>query len=109
MSMQFRVLPEHIILLQQAYVSWNDCETGAPTIDPKRPYGNSSVMRDMVKMLNLGWDYENITNEQYQYLWKLHKETEQVLTIFLQTGVMAPGLYQKEDNYSSSQWKWVNA
>ena len=36
---EFWLKEEHIKLLRAAYVQWNNCETGAPEIDPKRPYG----------------------------------------------------------------------
>lgn len=107
--LQFRVLPEHIMLLQHAYVRWNNCETGAPCIDPKRPYGNSSVIPDIAEILNKAFDEEDYDNETADYLFKLHKETEQVLEIFLQTGVMMPGLYQRDNNNYHSKWQWVHS
>jgi hypothetical protein len=109
MPTQFRVLPEHIILLQRAYVRWDDCETGAPAIDCKRPYGNSSVVCDVAKILKPDWEYDDLNTEQYNSLWQLHRETETALQIFLQTGVMAPGLYEKSDSYTDRKWKWVSA
>jgi hypothetical protein len=49
----FTVTDEHLRLLRHAYVSWFDAEFGAPSIDPKRPYGNSNVYGDMVEVLGL--------------------------------------------------------
>ena len=44
---------EHLKLLKEMYVGWNECEFGAPEIDPKRPYGDSDVYEDMNKILGL--------------------------------------------------------
>ena len=38
-------------------VQWRDCEYGAPEINPKRPYGNSSVELDICEIL--GWKYDS--------------------------------------------------
>jgi len=96
--------PELKKLLKNFQVRWNDCEFGAPEINPKRPYGNSDVEQDMLEILGLkkigeriyeftlngvvwilkgeegciyldGPDEEQLCNE----LNKLHKETEQAL------------------------------
>lgn len=107
---QFRVLPEHITLLSKAYVGWDNCEYGAPAIDSKRPYGNSSVLRDIAKILQPKPDHPNlpagdVSRLEYDDLYseatlrrldKLHRETETALQVFLHTGVMQPGLYESE-------------
>jgi hypothetical protein len=96
----FRVLPEHLTLLRNMYWRWDDCEFGAPAVDSKRPYGNSSVYLDLAEILGVkGEDassgYEELTREQEEYLWKLHRETETVLAILISSGIMQPGLYKK--------------
>lgn len=47
----FTVTDEHVKLLRRFQVGWQDCETGAPEIDPKRPYGNSAVPEDIHEIL----------------------------------------------------------
>lgn len=42
---------DHATLIAAAYWQWNDCEYGAPEIDPKRPYGNSDVEGDLAELL----------------------------------------------------------
>ena len=37
---EFELLEDHITLLQNAYLEWDEGCTGAPAIDCKRPYGN---------------------------------------------------------------------
>lgn len=116
---QFRVLPEHIKLLQSAYTSWNDCEYGAASIDCKRPYGSSSVTSSILRVLGIKPDKdgrpddafednpyeveEYFKEETIQWVSQLHMDTEIVLQIFLRTGSMLPGLYESE-KYRSN---WV--
>ena len=45
----FTVTETHLLLLQRMQVGWCGDEFGAPEINPKRPYGNSSVLTDMVE------------------------------------------------------------
>lgn len=104
----FVVTEQHIKLLRNAYISWNDCETGAPAIDPKRPYGNSFVEGDMYEILE-GKDYPEDLYEnddlRANYL-QLHKETKTVLQIVLATGKFEPGEYEA-DRYDIN-WRKVS-
>jgi len=106
---EFVVKEEHIKLLKRAYVSWDDCEFGAPAIDCKRPYGNSNVISDIMDILgesakkcpHCGEPIEDLDSNKYE---TLHRETEIVLQIFLQTGKMETGKYIKTDDYGI-EWK----
>lgn len=95
----FIVLEDHLKLLENAYVSWENCEFGAPSIDCKRPYGNSSVYCDIAKILNIfpNEDTDEYSTEQYKYMGKIHQETETVLQIVLHTRKMEVGSYQQID------------
>lgn len=42
---------DHMTLLRATYWNWNDCEFGAASMDPKRPYGNSDVDGDLAELL----------------------------------------------------------
>lgn len=42
---------DHLTLLKESCWSWDDCEFGAPSMDPKRPYGNSDVEDDLAEHL----------------------------------------------------------
>ena len=50
---RFEIKPEHLKLIRRFCIGWQDCEFGAPEIDPKRPYGNSDVIQDMVDRHNV--------------------------------------------------------
>jgi hypothetical protein len=96
----FKVTEEHIKLLRQAYVDWDDCEFGAPAIDCKRPYGNSDVVGDVAEILGRDddlyldeGDWER-DEELVSYLSQIHRETLEALQIFLATGKMEVGTYE---------------
>lgn len=104
--MQFTVTKDHIKLLRSAYVGWEDCEFGAPAIDCKRPYGNSSVELDIAEIL--GWTIadvdEGLTQEQELRAELLHRETQTALQIFLSLGTMEAGTYIRPSQYDYRTW-----
>lgn len=96
----FVVTDDHLKLLQHAYVGWEDCEFGAPAIDCKRPYGNSSVYLDIAEILGIepegdddGYGERDFTRDQKDAMRKFHVETQTVLQIALATGSFEPGTY----------------
>ena len=48
----FTVTDEHLQLFRRAHVFWDEAEFGAPSINPKRPYGNSNVYADIAEILD---------------------------------------------------------
>jgi len=93
----FEVTEEHLKLLKHSHVMWRASEYGAPMIDPKRPYGNTSVESDIAEIL--GW--ENYNNERAE---KLHRELEIVLQIVLVTQTFQLGIYYLENEYTTD---WI--
>jgi hypothetical protein len=112
---EFKLTDDHIKLLRRAYVGWQDCETGAPEINPKRPYGNSSVVPDVAEILGIvpvnpdGDDYEErYGSDVVDRLRQLHRETETALQIILATGEFKVGTYRRGSSYSSDRaWTLV--
>ena len=119
----FEVKEEHLKLLRNMSVEWNNGEFGAPEIDPKRPYGNGGVLQDIAEMLGLkrfkgnlskielfGKEYfvveDEMEEELEEVLEKLHRETEIVLQIVLNTGQFKAGKYELVDEYGTD-WKMV--
>lgn len=105
----FVLKEEHLTLLRNMHVSWNDCEFGAPTIDCKRPYGNSSVHEDIAKILGIeGFvdsdDEISFSKEQICLMNDLHEETEIALQIILSVGKFEPGIYCA-DKYGDNWYK----
>ena len=106
---KFKINEQHLKLLQHAYTSWDDCEFGAPEIDPKRPYGNSDVLNDMAQILYGQLPDEardKVVESTSDYLRQLHKELETVLEICLRTQSFEVGEYESEDYMKN--WKKIN-
>ena len=95
----FEVTDDHLILARRFYVGWNEGEFGAPTIDCKRPYGNSSVLNDIHEILTgesigmIDSKRDELTEEEKQQYDKIHLEMETVLQIILATGQFKSGHY----------------
>ena len=97
----FEMRDEHLKLLRRMYVGWNDCEFGAPEIDPKRPYGNSDVEYDIAEILGITPEemddgYPSLSDDQRLFVRSLHANTSTALQIVLTTGRFEPGIYRRE-------------
>ena len=103
-TQEFTITDEHLKLIRNFNVGWQDCETGAPEIDPKRPYGNSDVMYDIHEILTgerIGSKRDELTGHETEKYEKLHKETQIVLQIVLATGQFKSGKYK---SYGFRKW-----
>lgn len=112
----FTITKDHIKLLNRMFVTWDDCEYGAPAIDPKRPYGNSSVAFDIAEIL--GWeapDESTMSDAEYDKAedllqdkaYAIHKEMETVLQIVCcLTGYkkITPGKYIQGNDLDRHSW-----
>lgn len=106
----FEVTHEHIKLLQRMYVGWQNCEYGAPEIDPKRPYGNSDVQSDIIKILewdkgptckNCGESMQQDREQLEDKASKIHKDMKTVLQILLQHPTnFLMGIYTRDEGHS---------
>jgi len=100
-----RLTEQHITLLRNACVYWEDCETGAPGIDPKRPYGNSGVASDVAELLGLESARcphcdEPLSERDDAALLAIHRQTEFALAVILKCHDVKPGLYERRGD----QW-----
>jgi hypothetical protein len=99
---QFELTADHLKLIRRMNVGWQGDERGAPEIDPKRPYGNSSVLEDIHEILTgediglISSKRDRLTLEEEDKYAKLHRETEIALQIVLTSGQFVPGLYEAE-------------
>jgi len=103
--LRFTLTSEHVRLLRHFYVGWQDCETGAPKIDPKRPYGNSDVEDDVIELLQ--WPMTQDADAMKARAFQLHRETEIALQIVLRLGSFEPGTFERSDWYGASPWRRV--
>ena len=104
---KFTVTADHIKLAKLMYVGWQDCEYGAPEIDPKRPYGNSDVELDIAEAL--GWrvgEDNELTREQQSAAAKIHAEMQTVLQILLQQSdlLKVPATFERPSAYTI-EWR----
>jgi hypothetical protein len=109
-DLTFELTAQHITLLRAMYVGWQDCETGAPEIDPKRPYGNSAVAEDVAELLNIPFvanDDEEVSEELIERLLTIHRSTEIALQVVLTTGSFMPGTYERSYPWRND-WKLVD-
>jgi hypothetical protein len=104
---EFTVTEDHLALLRRARFYWDYGEGyGAPAINPKRPYGNSYVERDIAEILEApdsDWEWEDgekayPTPEAEERFTRLHVETMIVLHVILAAGEFVPGRYVKDEN-----------
>lgn len=102
----FTITEDHLKLARKMYVGWQDCEFGAPEINPKRPYGNSSVYRDIGEILGIApadIAEEDYSEEQKRFMRVLHEQMEYVLQIALSTGRFEAGNYEGAEY--SNRWR----
>lgn len=109
MTKQFKLTENHIKLLSHMYVDWYEgAYDGAPAINIKRPYGNSSVAYDVYEIIHSKeWDYgenDEMTEEIYEHMLELHRETRTALQIVLCTKSFEPGLYELKNEWRSLSW-----
>lgn len=64
---------------------WNTCEYGAPAVDPKRPFGNSTdIDSDVLRILGEkpdGMFSDEYSEKQREYAANLYTQTLGVLTV----------------------------
>jgi hypothetical protein len=106
---RFTVTGDHLRLLHRAHLTWSDWEFGAPGIDPKRPYGNSDVFRDIAEILGVPdseWtdEAEEVTPDAEWRFVRLHVETAIALQIGLATGEFRAGRYVRGNEWNDN-WK----
>jgi len=108
---RFEILPIHLKLLKNMYVSWDDCEFGSPAIDCKQPYGNSDVYGDIAEIIGLkkkdNWDFEEETwsEKAMDMMEDLHRQMQVVLQIILATGKIETGTFERSEY--GIDWKGV--
>lgn len=109
--MEFTLTEEHVKLFRRIQIGWQYCETGAPEVDPKRPYGNSDVASDVIEIL--GWPKPPLDeDEEKGPAWDaiharalaVHYETHVALSVILCRSSFEPGTYVRSDRYKMD-WK----
>lgn len=106
------VTENHLRLLKNLYIGWDDTEFGAPCIDPKRPFGNSNVFSDMAEILGfeLADDEKqpDLYRKQCDSLLKGYYELQDCLQILCTNLKLESGKYVLENEYDVKNWRKVN-
>lgn len=107
----FTVLRDHLRLIRKMYLDWEDCDFGAPAVDCKRPYGNSSVYSDIAEILDIKpedgeGDEADFSDRQREEMGGLHHGTLNALQIAIHTGQFREGTYERE---RYGEWRRSNA
>ena len=103
---EFELTEQHLALMKRMFVGWQDCEFGAPEIDPKRPYGNSDVLGDIAEILGVPIpdNDEDFPPEVEEKLIQVHAEMQTAIAIMLQCGKVQIGKYTAGD-YDNTTWE----
>jgi hypothetical protein len=115
MTEKFILTENHLKLAKRMYVGWFKCHWGAPTIDPVRPYGNSDVDRDVLKIIGeepteIDEDDELAYSEkQRNFAIRLHDEMKIALQIILLNvgKENITGKYEKIIDFDVTSWRKV--
>lgn len=100
----FTITEDHLKLLPHLYIGWQNCEFGAPEVDPKRPYGNSFVYGDIAEILGIkaketdfeeDYDGSDFEDDDIRRMEDLHAGLEIVLQIICSTATVQAGSYVK--------------
>lgn len=98
---EFVLRQEHIDLLEESYVTWDDAMEGAPEINPKRPLGNSgsTFRQDVCRTLGyepIEGEYPNATfsEEDWQDARDVYDELDTALQIVLTCQTFEPGVFE---------------
>jgi hypothetical protein len=104
---KFEVTENHIKLLQRMYVEWDDSGyDGAPSINLKRPYGNSYVAHDIAEIIGEPFDEDGeLSGVQLENMLDIHQEMDTVLQILLVNLSIQPGIYTRSETYTND-WKY---
>lgn len=118
--LEFEITQEHLSLIQNLNFKFNQyCEFGAGCVDPKRPYGNSDVYTDIAEHLGIKpegkvydsddeHEWREFTDEQEDYLWKIHVEAVLALEICSLLQNFETGVYTRKYSYCAD-WKRDNS
>lgn len=105
----FELTEDLIKLLRASNVAddFSPYEWGALWVDPKRPYGNGDIVKDICRILGLPVDEDGDPSEEHRTLcFALHAKTPTALQVVLATGAFAPGTYRRSGLYES-EWGLV--
>lgn len=105
----FTLTENHIKLIRNLWIE--DYGEG-PTVDPRRPYGNSDIEKDIVRILELPtftdrYGEESFTEETSNNAIQYHREMVRALQIMCTLSDIKPGIYRQVEEWDSRSWEKV--
>ncbi len=100
--MKFELKKEHIKLttrldfLADAFFVPEEGMKYIPCINPKRPFGNSSILRDIIE-ITTGTVPDELTEDQEQQAKRFLIELPVALEVIMETQTFTPGVYDVDD------------
>lgn len=117
-GLEFEVKNIHLKLLDQTYIEWaEDSYDGYVAMDPKRPYGNSSRIYDIIELMKTDKEFEHLkfvdddedielTDEQEFAANDIHRQMFIIFKILIDTKSIKPGIYKRDSYNSWENSKW---
>lgn len=116
-GLEFEVKEIHLKLLDQTYIEWNeDSYDGYVAMDPKRPYGNSSRIHDIIDLMRTDKEFEylnfannedpELTDEQEVAAMDIHRQMFIIFKILIDTKSIKTGIYKRNSHKSWEDSKW---
>jgi hypothetical protein len=108
---RFTLTEQHLAIIRGANIWWCDMETGAPGLDPKKPYGNGDVARDVARLIGTTMPDPDEFGREHDIvaagMMTLHRDMGTVLEIVCQHAgqAVAPGLYARQ--WPRRKWERV--
>lgn len=108
----FKLTQEHIALMKELRFYYeDDCEYGGPSVDMKRPFGNSGrtqIVRDMAEALGIPDDKVcdrdgELIEPEASRIEGIYRELPKAIECVFRSGSMEPGIFEAP-RYTS---KWV--
>lgn len=108
---KFTLTSDHIKLIENFNIRWDDSMYyGAPSVDPKMPYGDSMLNESICKIL--GWgepdDEGDLPDRLTDKALKIHREMETALRIVLQHKSFESGEFELVGQFNYFDWTRVS-
>lgn len=116
----FRLTQQHIALIRDMRVGWDDSYAGAPAIECREPYLSGAAVEAVISLAGIKSEVVSSVIERgavprrvfmpdaraQRAAMTLHRETDIALQIVLSVGEFAPGLYRRVD-HDGYRWERV--
>lgn len=97
---RFELTTSHLMLLEQGNYVY---ENGSVGLDHKRPFGNSDIPQDILRIL--GYATDAISEKTESRCWAIYEQEIPIaMAVVFQSQSFAPGWYEKPEY--GGMWAW---